>query len=733
MEQRGSLREPAGPVEATAPAALLNSHATGDARAVMPSPITASASVRDPSVASDPNVLDFDMAAATDLDLLWENLEFRPEPVDYAVFSSGFPFNPEVLGQHSMSNPPPFHSHIAGGPSASPMRAHPDELNWQDTLSRYASRLPSLQPSQGEDEPPPPPPPLLGAQRDATKDSTRHSLYVSREVYSHIQGLVDAEKHHLPLGFRIPSRHAFSRYMEGFSGYQTHLPFLHIPTTDVIKMPLELIFAVSGAGAQYRFERHEAYALGQAARRIIDVRLGLGDPSNLTGESGGSVSTSIPSADPSPPASNPGSHRACAATSMLGAQRPLDMETLQAMIIVITLYTYNHRDLLPQAFVLADQMAHQLRHGGYLDAESELTTDGGWGEWIQGEGRRRTVLTAFLLLNIHTVIYNVPPRLMNSEVWAVRIPQPEAHWQASTAGRWRELRSCGPPISATFGDCYSDLFVPGPAGSQVRHETSAFGNLLIIHGLLQQIHLAREASIGLDFAFHRHSSPPLPDDVAARFKSALQRWQSSWSRNKESSVRPNSPEGPLGFNSTALFRVACVRVDFNIGPYRRFETRDPAVIAAAFEKAPRPPRSAHLYAAVLQSAHALSIPVRLGIQYVAKTQTLTWSLIHSLCNLECALFLSKWLEQLSLEEPPLMKEEERLVCIIAGILQETSFFEPCSPRTCSSAVIRQMSSAIIKLVVEMSTGVHVYELMDSFEEAIKLYASYLESDREPEA
>jgi len=724
MEQKSSFPELHSLMGATASNSLADGH-PANANTAIPSPMSAvsASSHHDLSIANDPNIIDFDVSASSDLDLLWENLEFHPEPMDYTMFSSGFPFNPEAFGHYGIPDQSaPSHTQDA---LLCSVEEPSDELSWQDT---YASRLPSLQPNQDEDISAGPTPLSSQAHSDMESHTARKFLYVSREAYNRIRGLVDAEKHHLPPRFRLPSRHALCRYVEGFSGFQAHVPFLHLPTIDFMQMPLELTLAISAIGAQFRFERHESYALTQAAKCIINLRLELDDASSCasTPQPTRIASTGIFSAGPQSVSDHDSYHTETEETpSRVQRQQPLDIRTLQAMIIVTSICTYNHHDFLPHAFVLAGQMAHHLRNGSYLGVDANLITND-WHEWVRVEGRRRTVLTAFLFLNIHTVIYNIPPRLMNSEIWSVHIPQPETHWQASTSREWAEARRQDAPINVTFGDSYSDLFASGLPQSR-DYETSAFGNLLIMHGILQQIHLAKEAFMGLDITFREQSGSQLPDDIARRFKSALQRWQHKWTMNKESSTRPNSPVGPLGFNSTAFFRVACLRVDFNIGSYWKFETRDAAVIADAFKQAPRPPRSQRLYAAVLQSAHALSIPVRLGIQYVAKTQTLTWSIIHSLCNLECALFLSKWLENLAMEDQTPLKEEERLLCIIAGILQETPFFETSSPLPFSGAVIRRMSAAIIRLVAELSTGVHVSEFMDSFEEAVKQYASYLEN------
>jgi hypothetical protein len=93
--------------------------------------------------------------------------------------------------------------------------------------------------------------------------------------------------------------------------------------------------------------------------------------------------------------------------------------------------------------------------------------------------------------------------------------------------------------------------------------------------------------------------------------------------------------------------LAYVRLSLNLGPYRRLETRDPLVIAAALRRSPRPERSYRLIPALIYAAHALSIPVRLGIDHIARSQAFFWSVRHSLASLECAVLLSKWLFSLA--------------------------------------------------------------------------------------
>ena len=128
---------------------------------------------------------------------------------------------------------------------------------------------------------------------------------------------------------------------------------------------------------------------------------------------------------------------------------------------------------------------------------------------------------------------------------------------------------------------------------------------------------------------------------------ALRSWTSVWQQAPESSLDPHNDNGPIPFTSSSLLGVAYVRLSLNLGPYRQLETRDPYRIASALHRSPRPGRSYRLTPALIYSAHALSIPVRLGIDHVARSQAFFWSVHHSIASLECAVLLSKWLLSLA--------------------------------------------------------------------------------------
>lgn len=123
----------------------------------------------------------------------------------------------------------------------------------------------------------------------------------------------------------------------------------------------------------------------------------------------------------------------------------------------------------------------------------------------------------------------------------------------------------------------------------------------------------------------------------------LRCWTSGWQQAPESSLDPNNDNGPIPFTSSSLLALAYARIYLNLGPYRQLQTRDPQRIARALARCPEIDRSEGVIAALLYATHMLGIPVRLGVDRVAKSQAFFWSVRHSLASLDCAILLSKWL------------------------------------------------------------------------------------------
>jgi hypothetical protein len=76
-------------------------------------------------------------------------------------------------------------------------------------------------------------------------------------------------------------------------------------------------------------------------------------------------------------------------------------------------------------------------------------------------------------------------------------------------------------------------------------------------------------------------------------------------------------------------------------------SRDPRKIASTLLNSGPLVRSRRLLPTLLHATHALSIPIKLGLEYVSRSQAFVWNNQHALCGLEFAVLLSKWLHVVS--------------------------------------------------------------------------------------
>lgn len=215
----------------------------------------------------------------------------------------------------------------------------------------------------------------------------------------------------------------------------------------------------------------------------------------------------------------------------------------------------------------------------------------------------------------------------------------------------------------------------------------------------------------------------------ADVEQVLRNWQNGWYMDPESSLSPGSPQGPISFNTTALLRMAYIRLNVDVGPWRALNTHDPHTIAKSIHQSPHLKPNHKLTRAVLYSAHALSIPVKIGINIVACNQAFTWSLQHSLCALECAFVLSKWLiavQHRIPEEVPLDEEETRLLVYITDMVAEADpGFCPAS----NAEMVPHLSdlcTRVIKIWASLFSGEVVWDVVRMIGKALEAYGQILE-------
>jgi hypothetical protein len=417
------------------------------------------------------------------------------------------------------------------------------------------------------------------------------------------------------------------------------------------------------------------------------------------------------------------------------------MESIQALLLLTAFATWErHTELLREALAFQSTLARLVRESGLISPEIiQAPEDLTWEDWIKVEGDKRTKLIVYCFFNLHSITWNVPPLILNSEI-KLNLPDPGNEWKATSAEQWSKLHLSNAVVpQVPFQVAFARLFsAQSPAEIT---PISPLGNYVLIHALIQQIFFARQLSL----AWPGVAGSSLRVEDITVLDRGLRAWKSGWKRTPESSLDPQNPNGPVAFTSTALLGLAYIRLHVDMGPLRHLETRDATQIATTLLNTPDIRRDPRLTPALLHSAHALSIPVRLGIDFVARTQTFFWSIQHSLCSLECAFLLSKWLTVLSRLKSeggaPVTEHERKLLLWVRSLLDETEMTVQLDGNANDHTVLnesrelldnthkmRSLSVAVVRVWSKTFKGNTSWAIVDMIGSALEMYADMLEQE-----
>ncbi|GKZ27072.1 hypothetical protein AbraIFM66951_004538 [Aspergillus brasiliensis] len=611
---------------------------------------------------------------------------------------------------------------VAYGNNESP----PRDLQGPSTFTSLSSRLPPLEPdslsSRNERLP-------YNELESATgfdpSEVSRASFPwdISVRTHERLSVAIRSYERILPAEFLIPSRHTMSRYIEGyFRSFHEHFPFLHPPTIKMDTLIPELVLAMAGIGAFFRVEKRKGYALYLASKAIVTHYLEQRTRMPIVGLAGGSsnrLKGGVHAVNPINIERGVENDGSLFTSDACLSSHPL--QTLQTLIILMAMATSADVPAVRDALVMGSQLAMLTREAG-LSQPDEIVGQCSWVDWIHREEYRRTLFTSYILSNLTSITFNVPPLLVNNEI-GLSLPHCNTEWVKLSAAEWQYTRETCGHTERQFQSTLEETL----AGRDIHHEEplSALGNYALINAIIQNIYFKRQTTVG-------HSFNP---DTIKKFESALQVWQRSWEATQETSLDPSSPSGPLGFNSAALLRLAYLRLNANIAPCRNLISQDPKSIAQsiACDISTLFTRSLHVDRAVLQCIHALSIPIRVGIPFVAYTQSINESIQHPLCSLECAILLSRWLGIISeavqatgLET--LREDERKLLGMIASLIKETDMASTLDSNDADSYCIRRMAATVVRLWAETFRGIHIFEIVRVIGETLSALADILEEN-----
>ncbi|CAI7629577.1 unnamed protein product [Penicillium crustosum] len=278
-------------------------------------------------------------------------------------------------------------------------------------------------------------------------------------------------------GFSLPPRHALTRYLVSFfEGFHKHLLFIHIPTFDLLKQPVECVLAIMAAGAQYRFEHNNANQLFHASRSIVTRRIAYNSCEDIES----SLSTDIPRT-----------------AHTIKPQVQIDddrMHTMQCLLILMGYGTWGECSFLKEAFRLRSLLTQCLRICGTREAPASGQQS--WSEWIRHETVRRTKLVSFCFINIYSVAYNATIAIRSSEMF-LRLPCSTREWNATSAQEWEDARRGIEAEQLKLPVALDRMLQLSDNVVTLRPIPSPLGSYVILQALIQRCHLARDLALGL--------------------------------------------------------------------------------------------------------------------------------------------------------------------------------------------------------------------------------------------
>lgn len=294
--------------------------------------------------------------------------------------------------------------------------------------------------------------------------------------------------------FKLPSRHALTRYITSFfEGFHSHMPFIHWPTWRILDHSLELILGIAAIGAQYCFEHRASERLFFAGKAILMDRL-YRDVDRFGSRTSSFISLNSPSG------AQPSGHAT-------GTEQWSPIETTQALIALMGFATWEPKtSLLQEAFALQSLLTHVLRDIGLDSVDEPLSpptpdahansasVETQWRTWIEQESSRRSKLIAFSFLHTHSLAYNVYPVLRSNEV-NLRLPCSTREWKAPTSTQWQAARKDVGKTQLYFQEALSLLLKNNNGSAPLDPIPTPLGNYVLLHGLLQRIHIVRDLSL----------------------------------------------------------------------------------------------------------------------------------------------------------------------------------------------------------------------------------------------
>ncbi|KAI9037601.1 uncharacterized protein KD926_000163 [Aspergillus affinis] len=553
----------------------------------------------------------------------------------------------------------------------------------------------------------------LPVEKDSIGEFGVLTLPILRVTEGHRQHLLEELESAQVTGinFALPSSQSLSRFTNAFfDSFYPHMPVVHIPTFSLDNCDAKITLAMAALGAQYRHEHRKAVMLFYAAKstlkkelhereaRAINIKYSLSPYTNTNTGQDRSSAKGLP-------------------------YQELMCETRCALYLIAFATWQGEPEIVREAFNLQSFLARCVREGGLEESEETLqATPLDWHTWIEQETNRRLKLFSFAWLNLQSIAFGVPPIILADEVH-LRLPCTCIEWICPNQERFSAIHAYGHQEQMLFQDALGHLGKGVPSSNFFLSQPipSPLANYILLHGLIQKITLTHRT---IGWTLGRGNALLVAQNESMR--DSLRAWTFQWQRAPESSLDPRNPNGPVTFTSTALLGLSYVRLAFDMASYKILESRSPQEIATRLLNLPDLPHGPHLLPAMLHATHALSIPVKLGVDFVARSHAFVWSIQHSICGFEFAVYLCKWLYHIcdTHATRPLDEHETRSINWISDIVEEgrTSGDEDLCPEPVYPSNYRYLAFLVVKLWARLIRGNGQWALLGVIGESLDIYA-----------
>lgn len=237
-------------------------------------------------------------------------------------------------------------------------------------------------------------------------------------------------------------------------------------------------------GAQYRFEHRNAEKIFNVSKAVLFERMSR--ESQIAAQSGYSVPLGTPAYT---------DFRENQANNMGASNERRQMEVIRCLLVLMSYATWERAGLVQEAFQLQAHLVQIIRDVGLMEPQphpNKPPTD--WYEWADQESTRRTKLIAFCFIHIHSVAYNAYPSLRSSEIH-MRLPCSTKEWTAKNAADWEAAQRDRGPQQLFFQDALTLLLQKSRSAVPLDPLPAPLGNYMLLHGLLQRIHIVSELSL----------------------------------------------------------------------------------------------------------------------------------------------------------------------------------------------------------------------------------------------